>query len=466
MRTLPAVLAASLLLATPAYGANANFLTAQNYRAHTGPASLVASNYIANGGGWGDVIVVNQDSNDISYMVGSPFGSLGAPVNRSAAGGPVSVSFGPTDVDNDINLAIANRTSNSFGFVTDLEDGFFAEQTIGPAGTQPSAVTTNYFDIVVANEASDNITYAGGSGFMSWSSANYPAGDGPSGVTTTDGNGDGVQDVLVANRNSNNVSMLVAQPNPNPNPNTPTPPVFGPPVNFPAGAAPSDIALGQFDGMGRADIVVPNETAGTVSVLLATATGGYAPPIALKVGSGPTAVATGDVNDDGRADIVAANANSNNVSVLQGNGNGTFAAARSFRAHTRPSDVAIFDFNQDGATDLAVTNAGSNDVSVLLQSPAAIASCHDSTLGRKQIVSCGLRVAGYSRAVRALGRVTSSNGRVTYATAALTINRRPNRTTTMRLIPRGTLPNFDRVVVTFLIPGAFRRVAQYVTVKR
>ncbi len=466
MRTLPAAIAATLLLAAPAYGANANFLTAQNYRAHTGPAALVASNYLADGGGWGDVVVVNQGSNDISYMAGSPFGSLGTPLNRSAPGGPVAISFGPADVDNDINLAIANRTANSFGYVTDLEDGLFAEQEIGPAGTQPSAVTTNYFDIVVANESSDNITYAGGTGFFSWNSANYPAGDGPSGVVTTDGNGDGIRDVLVSNRNSNNVSMLVAQPNPNPNPNTPAPPAFGPPVHFPAGATPSDIAIGQFDGMGIADIVVPNETEGTVSVLLATAAGGYAPPVAYKVGSGPTAVATGDANNDGKTDIVTANSSSNGVSVLQGNGNGTFGAARSFRAHTRPSDVAIFDFNQDGAADLAVANAGSNDVSVLLGSPAAIASCHDSALGRKQIVSCGLRVAGYSRSVRAAGRVTSTNGRVTYATAAITMNQRPNRTSTMRLIPRGTLPNFDRVVVSFLIPGAFRRISQYVTVKR
>jgi hypothetical protein len=43
MRTLPAAFAATLLLAPPAYGANANFLTAQNYRAHTGPSSLVAA---------------------------------------------------------------------------------------------------------------------------------------------------------------------------------------------------------------------------------------------------------------------------------------------------------------------------------------------------------------------------------------------------------------------------------------
>jgi hypothetical protein len=465
MRTLLAALTAALLLAAPAYGANANFLTAQNYRAHTGPASLVVGGNLVDNTGWGDVAVVNQGSNDISYLTGTPFGSLEAPLNRRAAGGPISLAFGPADVENDINLAIANRASNSFGGVFDLQDVITGESTLGPAGSQPSAIATNYFDVMVANEGSDNITYAAGTGFGDYAFANFPAGDGPSGIASTDANGDGIRDVLVSNRNSNDVSMLIAQPNPNPNPNNAATPVLSAPVNFLAGPTPSDIALGQLDGTGRADIVVPNESAGTVSVLLASATGGYAPPVAYRVGSGPTAIALGDVNNDRRTDIVAANSTSNTVSLLQGNGNGTFGTARSFRAHTRPSDVAISDLNQDGAQDLVVTNAGSNDVSVLLQSPAAIASCHVTRYRGKDIVSCGLRVSGFSRAVRTVGRVTSSNGRVVYASTSLTINTRPNRTSTMRLIPGSRFPGFVSVTVSYSIPGAARRVTQTMVVR-
>ena len=466
MRTLPAALAATLLMAAPAYGANANFLSAQNYRAHTGPASLVTGSYIADGFQWGDVIAVNQASNDISFLGGSPFGSLGAPANRPAAGGPVSVTFGPADADDDVNLAIANRASNSFGYVSDLEDGIFGETRIGPAGSAPSAVTTNDLDIVVSNEASDNITYAAGDAELGFNTANYPTGDGPSGVATTDANNDSLDDVLTSNLNGGNISVLLAQPNPNQNSNSPVPPLFAAPVNYPAGPNPSDIAVRQLDRTGRQDVVVPNESAGTVSVLLATPTGGYAPPVSYRVGSGPTAVALGDVNDDGKVDIVTANSGSNSVSLLQGSGNGTFATARSFRAHTRPSDVAIIDMNLDGAQDLVVTNAGSNDVSVLLQSPTAIASCHDTIYRGKLIVSCGLRVAGYSRAVRASGRATSADGRVRYASSTMTINQRPNRTSTMRLISRGTLPQFAQVAVSFSIPGSARRVTQSVVVQR
>jgi hypothetical protein len=78
-------------------------------------------------------------------------------------------------------------------------------------------------------------------------------------------------------------------------------------------------------------------------------------------------------------------------------------------------------------------------------------------------VSCGLRISGTTRRVRALGRLLSGNGRVRYAQAAMTINTRPNRTSTMRIIPRGPLPVFFNTVVTFTIPGGpNRRVSQYV----
>ena len=67
-------------------------------------------------------------------------------------------------------------------------------------------------------------------------------------------------------------------------------------------------------------------------------------------------MAVGDFNGDGKADLAVANASSNNVSVLLGNGNGTFQAAVNYAAGTGPSSVAVGDFNGDGKADLAVAN--------------------------------------------------------------------------------------------------------------
>ena len=72
-------------------------------------------------------------------------------------------------------------------------------------------------------------------------------------------------------------------------------------------------------------------------------------------GSRPRSVAMGDFNGDGRADLAVANDDSNNVSVLLGNGDGTFQAPRSFPAGSGPFSVAVGDFNGDGLPDLAST---------------------------------------------------------------------------------------------------------------
>jgi hypothetical protein len=83
-------------------------------------------------------------------------------------------------------------------------------------------------------------------------------------------------------------------------------------------------------------------------------------------------VAVGDFNGDGKADVVVANTNNEDMSVLLGNGDGTFQAAVNYAMGSNPWSVAVGDFNGDGRADLAVANEGSNNVSILLGAAAPI----------------------------------------------------------------------------------------------
>ena len=84
------------------------------------------------------------------------------------------------------------------------------------------------------------------------------------------------------------------------------------------GTFPNDVSVGDFNGDGIADLAVANFESDNVSILLGNGSGGFTPatgsPIA--VGSGPYAVAVGDFNGDGMADLVVPNYFSNNLSIL------------------------------------------------------------------------------------------------------------------------------------------------------
>src|SRR5215470_20452674 len=66
----------------------------------------------------------------------------------------------------------------------------------------------------------------------------------------------------------------------------------------------------------------------------------------------PTAVAAADINGDGVPDLVVTNDFANNVSVLLGNGDGTYQAAVNFGTGMHPVSITVADFDGDGVLDL------------------------------------------------------------------------------------------------------------------
>ena len=140
------------------------------------------------------------------------------------------------------------------------------------------------------------------------------------------------------------------------------------------------MAVGDFNGDGRLDLTVANQSDNTVSVLLdTTATGAavpsFSPQVTFAVGVDPNSVAVGDFNGDGKPDLVVANAGNldtgNTVSVLLNTMSAgatvpAFAPQVTFAAGGGPNSVAAVDINGDGRPDLAVANYSDNTVSVLL----------------------------------------------------------------------------------------------------
>jgi hypothetical protein len=197
------------------------------------------------------------------------------------------------------------------------------------------------------------------------------AGDTPASIAIADFNGDGISDLVIVNNGhwvddgegglffvpgtSSRVFLGAGDGR------------FQSGAVLGVGSAPISVAVGDFDGDGVEDLAVANYYSNNVSVLLGNGDGSFQAARNFGAGNFPRSVAVGDFNGDGLQDLAVANVNSNNVSVLLGNGDGSFQAARDFGAGSAPVSVAVGDFNSDGLQDLAVANQLlSNNVSVLM----------------------------------------------------------------------------------------------------
>ena len=137
---------------------------------------------------------------------------------------------------------------------------------------------------------------------------------------------------------------------------------FASPVNYPTGSNPDAGALGDFNGDGKPDLAVANNSSKNISVLLGNGDGTFGSKTDHDVGLSAYGVVITDLNGDGKLDIVADTAFSlnNNVSVLLGNGNGTFQSRvdYAFSGLAQPNSILASDFNNDGKPDMVVVNEG------------------------------------------------------------------------------------------------------------
>ena len=141
-----------------------------------------------------------------------------------------------------------------------------------------------------------------------------------------------------------------------------------------------------------------NYGSNTVSVLLGNGDGTFQAGQDFATGTNPKGVAIADFSGDGKQDIIVNNNGSNTVSLLLGNGDGTFQARQDFSVGSSPDGLAVGDFNEDGVRDLVTAASGANTVSVLLGNSTTTTSSGLAAIG-------GVSVATWAEALAAQGQV-------------------------------------------------------------
>jgi len=139
-------------------------------------------------------------------------------------------------------------------------------------------------------------------------------------------------------------------------------------LNFEIGTYPYDIEIGDLDGDGKSDLVVPLYYDKYISVLRNTSNSVISfDTSCFFMGNSPKDVTLSDLDGDGKLDIITVNNEDSSITVSRNisyPGAIQFEDAISYRTGQVPVGVAVGDIDGDGRNDLAVANYGENKISI------------------------------------------------------------------------------------------------------
>lgn len=278
-------------------------------------------------------------------------------------------------------------TTNVLMAQTITTDAFTPQYDLNAGvGVTPNNVVTGDFDgdgkldLVSANGGVIGVSVfrntgllSGGGAFdgTSFTQSDFTLAGGATKVKVGDLDGDGKPDLVVTNSVFLNVAVLRNTSTGVGNIN------FASPVAY-AVASPFGLAIGDIDGDGKSDLIVPASGENSVFVLRNTGllpdgvfdATSFKTSVSFTTGTSPRSVALADLDGDGRLDVVAASSNSSaTLSVLRNtsaSGSISFAPSVDFVAAATPWDIVIGDLDGDGKPDLvAANNSATAKVAVL-----------------------------------------------------------------------------------------------------
>jgi hypothetical protein len=279
------------------------------------------------GDGKPEILVTNYDDGSVSiFRNNSAPGSFSFSAKTDIATGanPESLAVGDLDGNGTADLVVTNSGGTSITVFTNKAGSgggtdYSNPTTIGYGGT-PMGITLGDLDgdgkpdIIVSNIMSNNLSVfrnTGGGGILSFAlNINYPAFLSPQQISVADLDGDGKPELIAGGNQTISISK---------NNSTPGNISFSPAVST-GSVADVFTAIADLDGDGKPDIAAAAQFSNAAYVLKNESTVGN---ILLdndqfyKVGNNPTDIAIADFDGDGKPDLVLSNITDGSVSVLR-----------------------------------------------------------------------------------------------------------------------------------------------------
>jgi Flp pilus assembly secretin CpaC len=360
---------------------------------------------------WGSsetaVATINASS---GLATGVAAGTTSITATQGGAGSPVSIAIGSlnTITDSIPDLVIASQINNSVIVLLGNGDGTFTNPKSAVSyvvGNQPSSIVLGTFntntdanlDFVVTNFADNTYSVFTGNADGTFTQVkgspfHLPTGQtGPIAVTSADFNGDGKPDLAIVNQTTNNVTVLEGNGDG----------TFTPFANSPlsVGKSPVAIASGTLAGSTGPGLAIANQNDNSITVYLGNGDGTFkaASQSPLATTSAPAGVTIANFGGTSTGGIAATEGSTGTVIVYVDLGSGLFTEALEPAAGTNPSAILAGEFTGSSLPDIVVTNDIANadgDVTLLISPTSAIAA---SSIGQtpypgSEYVDIGLKI--------------------------------------------------------------------------
>lgn len=320
-----------------------------------------------------DLAVANHNGNTTTIFLGYGTGGFKKHVDlwNGPNAGTNGIAIGDVNKDNYLDIIVVNRHGSNVGVFLGHGDGNFSDQITfstgngsSPAGLALHDLNHDHIlDLVVTDHVNGFLLVFFGKGNGTFTKvATLATGNdsGPYLVIVDDLNNDGHFDIIVGSGDGNHIDVFLGH-------GTDT---FSEQKTYILEGGPYSLVAYDFDTDGILDIATANYDGNSTSVIFGNGDGTFSRRKTFSTGDGslPYSIAMADFDGDDKLDLIVPNSGTDNMGILLGYGKGRFRSQETYSTgkDSSPRELAVGDFNGDNKMDFVSANYNQNTVGIFL----------------------------------------------------------------------------------------------------